>query len=171
MCFWKLSMKAFWWLLNARACRLNTIWKLMGHDMNSMKLVIPLHAFYFIKKISNDAVTPQHQSQFTPKMKANAVPRLLSSLVWIDQYNECNGMTSFIEFMSTCPCKLLLCIHPLLSPNACKLQELALESCTLEGCTNFSSPGRVHLIIDIAIQQKCDKHLFRKVWKLSKLPS
>ena len=32
--------------------------------------------------------------QFTPKMKANAVPHLLWSLVWIDQYNECNGMTS-----------------------------------------------------------------------------
>ena len=38
--------------------------------------------------------------QFTPKMKANAIPRLLSSLAWIDQYNECNGMTSFMEFMS-----------------------------------------------------------------------
>ena len=37
--------------------------------------------------------------QFTPKMKANAVSRLLSSLVWIDPYNECNGMTSFMEFM------------------------------------------------------------------------
>ena len=37
--------------------------------------------------------------QFTPKMTANAEPRLLSSLVWIDQYNECNGMTSFMEFM------------------------------------------------------------------------
>ena len=49
--------------------------------MNSMKLVIPL---YFIswKKTPNDAVTPQRQSQFTPKKKA--VPRLLSSLVWID---------------------------------------------------------------------------------------
>ena len=47
-----------------------------------------------------NAVTPQRQSQFTSKMKANAVPRLLSSLVWIDQYNECNGMTSFMEFMS-----------------------------------------------------------------------
>ena len=46
------------------------------------------------------AVTSQHQSQFTLKMKANAVPRLLSSLVWIDQYNECNGMTSFMEFMT-----------------------------------------------------------------------
>ena len=52
------------------------------------------------KKTPNDAVTPQRQSQFTPKMKANAVPRLLSSLVWIDQYNECIGMTSFMEFMS-----------------------------------------------------------------------
>ena len=40
------------------------------------------------------------KSQFTPKMKANAVPRLLSSLAWIDQYDECNGMTSFMEFMS-----------------------------------------------------------------------
>ena len=50
-------------------------------------------------KIPKDAVTPQHQSQFTPKMKANAVPRLLSSLVWIDQYNECYDMTSFMEFV------------------------------------------------------------------------
>ena len=38
-------------------------------------------------------------SQFTPKMKANAVPCLLSSLVWIDQYNQCNGMKSFMEFL------------------------------------------------------------------------
>ena len=68
--------------------------------MNSMKLVIPLH-FISWKKTPNDAVTPQRQSQFTPKMKANAVPRLLSSLVWIDKYNECNGMTSFMEFMFT----------------------------------------------------------------------
>ena len=38
--------------------------------------------FYFMKKKTpNDAMTPQRQSQFTPKMKANAVPRLLSSLV------------------------------------------------------------------------------------------
>ena len=51
------------------------------------------------KKTSNDAVTSQCQSQFTPKMKANAVLRLLSSLVWIDPHNECNGMTSFMKFM------------------------------------------------------------------------
>ena len=50
------------------------------YNMNSMKLVIPLH-FIPRKKTPNDAVTPQRQSQFTPKMKANAVPRLLSSLV------------------------------------------------------------------------------------------
>ena len=57
--------------------------------------------FYFRKKkkTPDDAVTPLRQSQFTPKMKANAVPRLLSSLVWIDHYNECNGMTTFMEFM------------------------------------------------------------------------
>ena len=61
-------------------------------DMNTVKLVIPLH-FIALKQTPNDAVTPQRQSQFTPKMKANAVPRLLSSLVWNDQYNECNGMT------------------------------------------------------------------------------
>ena len=48
--------------------------------MNFMKLVIHLH-FISYKKTPNDAVTPQCQSQFTPKMKANAVPRLLSSLV------------------------------------------------------------------------------------------
>ena len=67
-------------------------------SMNSMELVIPLH-FISWKKTPNNAVILQPQSQFTPKMKANAVPHLLSSLVWIDQYNECNGMTSSMEFM------------------------------------------------------------------------
>ena len=38
--------------------------------MNSMKLVILLHFTY--EKTPNYAVTPQRQSQFTPKMKANA---------------------------------------------------------------------------------------------------
>ena len=66
--------------------------------MNSMKFIIR-YIIIHEKKTPNDAVTPQRQSRFTPKMKANAVPRLLSSLVWIDQYNECNGMTSFIESM------------------------------------------------------------------------
>ena len=66
--------------------------------MNFMKIVFPLHCISW-KKTPDDAVTPQRQSQFTPKTKANAVPRLLSSLVWIDQYNEWNGMTNFMEFM------------------------------------------------------------------------
>ena len=48
--------------------------------MNSMKLVNPLY-FISLKKTPNDDVTPQRQSQFTPKMKANAELRLLSSLV------------------------------------------------------------------------------------------
>ena len=74
--------------------------------MNSMKLVIPSH-FTSWKKTPNDAVTPQRQSQFTPKMKANVVPCLLSSLVWIDQCNECNGITSFMEFMIWASFKLL----------------------------------------------------------------
>ena len=53
--------------------------------------------------------------QFTPKMKANAEPRLLSSLVWIDsgvvvsQHRlesffhdfKCNGMMNFMEFMNS----------------------------------------------------------------------
>ena len=43
--------------------------------MNTMKIVIPLQ-FTSWKKTPNDAVTQQRQSQFTPKMKANAVPRL-----------------------------------------------------------------------------------------------
>ena len=77
----------------------------------------------------NNAVTPQRQNQFTPKMKANAKPRLLSSSVWIDSgvvasqhwltapiifgkmhfllisenefFHEItwNGMTSFMDFM------------------------------------------------------------------------
>ena len=55
----------------------------------------------------------QRQSQFTPKMKENAIPRLLSSLVWIDSGTagsqhrleyffyeiKCNGMMIFMEFM------------------------------------------------------------------------
>ena len=57
------------------------------------------YIFISLKRTPNDAVTPLRQSQFTPKMKANAVPRLLSSLVWIDQYNQCNGLTSFMEFI------------------------------------------------------------------------
>ena len=39
------------------------------------------YILFQVKKTPNDAVTPLRQSQFTPKMKANAVPRLLSSLV------------------------------------------------------------------------------------------
>ena len=64
-----------------------------GQVMNSMKPVIPLNIHC--------------TGQFTPKMKANAKPCLLSSLVWIDagvvmsQYRlesffheiKCNGMT------------------------------------------------------------------------------
>ena len=68
------------------------------HLMNSMKLFILLK-FISWKKTPNDAVIPQCHNQFTPKMKANAVPRLLSSSAWIDQYNQCNVMTSFMEFM------------------------------------------------------------------------
>ena len=56
--------------------------------MNSMKFVIPLHFISWKKKTPNNAVTPQSQSQFTPKMKVNAVKRFLSSLVWTDQCNE-----------------------------------------------------------------------------------
>ena len=41
----------------------------------------PSITLFLLKKDSNDAVTPVRQSQFTPKMKANAVSRLLSSLV------------------------------------------------------------------------------------------
>ena len=91
----------------------HTLWQSLSHLCNSLFKEpiwgisiswIPWNlSFRYIlfheKKATNDAVTPQCRSQFTPKMKANAVPRLLSSLVWIDQYNECNGMTSFMEFM------------------------------------------------------------------------
>ena len=41
-------------------------------------------SYFTKKKTPNDAVTPQRHCQFAPKMKANAVPRFLSSLVWID---------------------------------------------------------------------------------------
>ena len=83
---WKLWSKDIWFVL------------LFSQNMNAMKIVIPLH-FISWKKTPNDAVTPQRHSQFTPKMKANAESRLLSSLEWIDKYNECNGKTTFMEFM------------------------------------------------------------------------
>ena len=44
-----------------------------------------------------------YAGQFTPKTKANAESHLLSSLVWIDQCNECIGMTSFMEFILFIP--------------------------------------------------------------------
>ena len=62
------------------ATKLDINYNIYAEIMNSMKLVIPLH-FISWKRTPNDAVTPQRQSQFTPKMKANAVSRLLSSLV------------------------------------------------------------------------------------------
>ena len=73
---------------------------LIGHKsivMNSMKLVIPL---YFIswKKDSKWCCDTTKPEPINTANKANAVPRLLSSLVWIDHYHECNGMTSFMEF-------------------------------------------------------------------------
>ena len=67
--------------------------------MNSIKLVFPLHLISW-KKDSKRCCDTKRQSQFTPKMKANAASRLLSSLVWIDHYNQCNGMTTFMEFMT-----------------------------------------------------------------------
>ena len=61
--------------------------------MNSME---PLH-FILWKKTPNDAVTPQRQSQFTPKMKVQAVQHLL----WCELTSSmrCNRLTSFMEFM------------------------------------------------------------------------
>ena len=67
------------------------MWRIM-QNMNSMKLVIPLH-FYLIKKDSKwccDTTTPE-----SIHTKDESKP----SLVWIDNYNECSGMTSFMEFM------------------------------------------------------------------------
>ena len=65
--------------------------------MNSMQTCNSV-TFYFMKNsfsdVSRKRILPNmiravNQSQFTPKMKANAVSRLLSSLVWIDQYYKC----------------------------------------------------------------------------------
>ena len=98
-----------WQKFLTQNCRDHNCW---GHKllMKSTKLVIPLDFISWVnsfsdisrkcilpdmigavnwKKTPNNGVTPQRLSQFTPKMKANAVSRLLSSLVWIDLYNEC----------------------------------------------------------------------------------
>ena len=70
------------------------------------------HGFH----VTCHSVTSHCNGQFTPKMKANAEPRLLSSLVWIDSgvmvsqhrleplFHEirCNVMASFMEFMIIC---------------------------------------------------------------------
>ena len=75
-----LTLMCFLWccILWCGSCHTGSWWSWIPY-----KLVIPLH-FISWKKTPNNAVTPQHQSKFAPKMKANAVPRLLSSLVWID---------------------------------------------------------------------------------------
>ena len=56
------------------------------------------YILFYKKKTPNDAVTLLCQSQFTPKMKANAVSRLLLSLVWIDHYDQCIRLTALIIF-------------------------------------------------------------------------
>ena len=53
-----------------------------------MKFVLPLYLILW-KKTPNDTVTPQRQSQFTAKMKANTVPHLLSSF-WCELTNTMN---------------------------------------------------------------------------------
>ena len=87
-------------------------------------------------------MTPQRQSQFTPKMKANAVPHLLSSLVWIDQYNECHRMTSFMELMilSYCDATKFDCTH-------CGRQ---LEQCTQLNMVQYLPFHSIvwHLLVD-----------------------
>ena len=51
--------------------------------MNSMKLVVPLLLFNE-KKTPNDAVTPQHQSQFTPKRKVLRVDHHLRGCIAVE---------------------------------------------------------------------------------------
>ena len=49
---------------------------------------------FYDNETPNDAVTPQLQRW----------RHLLSSLVWIDHYNKCNGMTILMEFMGSFQC-------------------------------------------------------------------
>ena len=127
-------------------------------------------SFYYIlfheKKAPNDAVTPQRQSQFTPKMKANAVPRLLSSLVWIDQYNECNGMTSFMEFMRK---KALDKSKRALAPPRGPLTKFGLSLRPLSACSQlikgYGSVCREVLIMTISQWSGArPDHSDHKVW-------
>ena len=125
--------------------------------MNSMKLVGASHfiswkspfliltgsGFYQIwligavnwkEKIPKQCCDTTMPESILTKDESNAVPHLLSSLVWIDQYNECNGMKSFMEFM--------LCEHnatPLLLP--CLVQVLNINHCTQQQFPITSSIG------------------------------
>ena len=76
---------------------------ILGNSTN----IVPSVTFYFmsnsISDISRKCILPNmiravNLSQFTPKMKANAVSRLLSSVVWIDQYHEYKRLTAPIIF-------------------------------------------------------------------------
>ena len=58
----------------------NMIWQ-EGHSSGITRNLSFRYILFHELKTPNDAVKPQCQSQFTPKMKANAVPRLLLSLV------------------------------------------------------------------------------------------
>ena len=52
--------------------------------------------FYFMK--NKDSKRCMKKRLQTMPRHHNAELHLLSSLVWIDQYNECNGKTSFMKF-------------------------------------------------------------------------
>ena len=121
--------------------------------MNYMKLIIPLHFISWKKKTPSDAVTPQRQSQFTPKMKANAVPRLLSSLVWIDQYNERNGMTSFVDFM--------LMAHKHMPPKWAASGRSLMSNISNNGARGSKGRQKTHLAstcLMIPLQKACLTH-------------
>ena len=55
--------------------------------------------FYFMEKDSKWCCDNTVPESIHTKDESKHGLRLLSSLVWIDQYNQCNGKKSFMEFM------------------------------------------------------------------------
>ena len=91
-------------MANDKVCCLESVsfcpnWYSGSTIMNSMKLLIPLHFILWKKRLQTMLWHHNVRVNSHQRWKQTAVQHLRSSLVWIDHYNQCNGMRSFMEFM------------------------------------------------------------------------
>ena len=74
-----------------------TAW--VGHEFHETCHSV---TFYFMKKDSKRCCDTTMPESIHTKDESKCGSAFAFILVWIDQYNECNGMTSFMEFVICC---------------------------------------------------------------------